>query len=493
MDPLTLIFRSTWHNSTVPTTDTLNKVATDLTVLKELLDDLDTVPGDGRSPLLERDRTALTDTIGNYLLPRLGQDVGPIRIVFAGPTGSGKSTLLNSIVGSDVSRSGSVRPTTTKPLAYVRKAETARFRNDAIGYEVVGADAPILERIALIDTPDIDSTNTANHHSAAQVVATADIVVFVASSLRYADLVPWQLLKRAQERGIPVIHVLNKVSTSSAGAVNDMRRLLRLESMTGPMVRVEEHHLEGRNLVPPAGIRNLRREILDAVERHDEESGHVLAASLKDVGLRTREFLGDLTRSIEITERLRTTLKERLLDSSSTIAPATIGWSQLLKTAKMGAYPTGRKLRRHGLSARSTEEVGKSIRAGVIGMLEQRLRLFDMTHDRLVVDLTGSAVTSPAIYDAIDQGVSDWYASLVSSTGDDDVDSYRRASAAAAACEAELNGGTSVALAALTSRIADQIAERLLPDSGDQLTLRAIASASDIVDRLLGVHALADA
>lgn len=445
--------------------------------------------------MFERDRTALADTIGNYLLPRIEQESGPIRIVFAGPTGSGKSTLLNSVVGNDVSRSGSIRPTTTKPLAYVREGEAPRFNDDPLGYEVVVAEAPILSRVTLIDTPDIDSTNTTNHFIAEKVVATADIIVFVASALRYADLVPWQLLRRAQDRGIPVIHVLNRISTSSAGAANDMRRLLRSESMTGPLVRVEEHHLGPKRLVPAAGVRNLKRAILDAIETFDTESRHVLEASVRDVAVRSAQLFDDITSQVELTDGLRTTLKDHLVaESDVAFSPPTSKWSEILKMSEAGTHPTGRWLRRHGLSIRLTQPVGKMIRSEIVGMLEQRLRLFDLAHDGLVIDLTGSETKSPAIYRAIDVGVSDWYCALARESGDEDVDAYRRATAAITACEAKTaDGGPDAGLDLLLDRLADDIAGMVLPYTHDEPVQMAVTSASAIVDRLIGARALSNA
>ena len=39
------------------------------------------------------------------------------------------------------------------------------------------------------------------------MIDNADIVVYVSSALRYADLVPWEVLRRAHSRGVPVIQV----------------------------------------------------------------------------------------------------------------------------------------------------------------------------------------------------------------------------------------------------------------------------------------------
>lgn len=471
-----------------------------LELVLELFDSLESKLPRGENSGLEQNRASLAGTIRNYLLPRIENESGPIRVVFAGPTGSGKSTLLNSIVGNDVSRSGSVRPTTTRPLAYVREDHASRFRDDQLGYEVVEAEAPILSRVTLIDTPDIDSTNMANHHIAQRVLATADIIVFVASALRYADLVPWQLLRQAQDRGIPVIHVLNRISTSSTGAANDMRRLLRSESMRGPLVRVEEHHLSDERLVPTAGVRSLKRSVLALVQSHDEESDHVLEASITDLALRSAQFFDDLAGQLEVNSRLRDSIKDHLVDDpAAEISSPTSDWLEMLKVTKSKGNPTVRWLRRHGLSARSTNQIGTMACAEISGLLEQRLRLFDFAHGGLVVNLTASDERSPAIYEVLDRGVARWYLSLESGTGDVDVDAYLRAVAATRALAAvrpsQIDEGPAAAnsLHELLERLAEDIAEMVLPAADDEPARLAVESALSILDRLVGAPALADA
>src|SRR5687767_15789771 len=61
-------------------------------------------------------RRELTDQVEDYLLPRLEQMDAPLLMVVGGSTGAGKSTLVNSLVGSDVSPAGVLRPTTRAPV-----------------------------------------------------------------------------------------------------------------------------------------------------------------------------------------------------------------------------------------------------------------------------------------------------------------------------------------------------------------------------------------
>ena len=65
--------------------------------------------------------------------------------------------------------------------------------------------------LALLDAPDIDSVVTANRVLAAQLMAAADLWIFVTTAARYADAVPWDLLLDASERGASVAIVLDRV------------------------------------------------------------------------------------------------------------------------------------------------------------------------------------------------------------------------------------------------------------------------------------------
>jgi hypothetical protein len=46
--------------------------------------------------------------------------------------------------------------------------------------------------LAILDAPDIDSVEIANHDLAAQLLGAADLWLFVTTAARYADAVPWE-------------------------------------------------------------------------------------------------------------------------------------------------------------------------------------------------------------------------------------------------------------------------------------------------------------
>ncbi|MEX1126900.1 MAG: GTPase [Acidimicrobiia bacterium] len=226
----------------------------------------------------ERDRVVMT--IRSYLLPRMLNPSTPLLVVFAGPTGAGKSTLLNSVSGLEIAETGPLRPTTRDPV--VLAADISGYdRVGGIDCVVVEGRAPILGSMSLVDTPDLDSTTLAHRVAAETMIDHADVVVFVTSALRYADLVPWEVLRRAQSRGAPVIHVLNRVTSATTGATTDYRNRLKREGTDGNLLVVHEHHLSaGSPSVPSVAVRSLRRRLMSHVEKSQSERAEVVRSVL---------------------------------------------------------------------------------------------------------------------------------------------------------------------------------------------------------------------
>ena len=69
--------------------------------------------------------------------------------------------------------------------------------------------------------------------------------LFVTTANRYADAVPWQLLRNAAGRDITVAVVLDRVQAASAAEIEeDLRRMLDAEGLNGaPIFVVEESPL----------------------------------------------------------------------------------------------------------------------------------------------------------------------------------------------------------------------------------------------------------
>jgi energy-coupling factor transporter ATP-binding protein EcfA2 len=220
-----------------------------------------------------RSSRAVTDQIDDYLLPRLRDLGAPLLTVVGGSTGAGKSTLVNSLVGTTVTTTGVLRPTTRSPVLVCAAADMAAFSGDRVlpGLPrvtgaaggpgtvqlVTGADLP--PGLALLDAPDVDSVVESNRALAGQLLAAADLWIFVTTAARYADAVPWDLLRTAQERGTALAVVLDRVPPEAVTEVADdlAGMLTRAGLATARLFVVEERPLvDGR--LPEDQVRPVR-------------------------------------------------------------------------------------------------------------------------------------------------------------------------------------------------------------------------------------------
>jgi energy-coupling factor transporter ATP-binding protein EcfA2 len=177
--------------------------------------------------------------VSEYLLPRALNAAAPLVIVILGSTGSGKSSLFNALAGRAASPSGVLRPTTRRPRAIVHPADASgdllpgMAARDAVDLEV---DPAARRGLVVVDAPDFDSVELANRALAVELLEAADLVIFVTTATRYADQVPWAILDRARQRGVPLLAVLNRLPAGTDDAdvvVADYRRLLEHGSLGG--------------------------------------------------------------------------------------------------------------------------------------------------------------------------------------------------------------------------------------------------------------------
>ncbi|HLT84163.1 MAG TPA: hypothetical protein VKZ83_08020 [Phototrophicaceae bacterium] len=188
-------------------------------------------------------RDRVETQIGAHLLPRLKREAGPAVVVLGGSTGAGKSTLVNSVVGREITAAGVIRPTTTEPLLAVREEDLWLVAEHPITRLAdVVADDGVPPGLALLDAPDLDSVLEGNRTVANLLLETADLWLFVTTAARYGDAVPWRVLRQAQERGITVAVVLNRVPRRVLAEVRRdlMRRMTDLGLGEAPLFVVED-------------------------------------------------------------------------------------------------------------------------------------------------------------------------------------------------------------------------------------------------------------
>ena len=228
-------------------------------------------------PEAETARLQLLRQLDDYVIPRLRSLDAPLLAVVGGSTGAGKSTLVNSIVGAEVSRAGVLRPTTTSPVLVHHPEDVHWFEGDRIlpglarvtgrrtGEEQAGtvrlvASEALPAGMALLDAPDIDSVVTANRELATQLLAAADLWLFVTTAARYADAVPWDLLRTAADRGTAVAIVLDRVAPDAVREIRPhLAGMLREQGLpTAPIFTVPEVALTDDGRLPPEAMGRLR-------------------------------------------------------------------------------------------------------------------------------------------------------------------------------------------------------------------------------------------
>jgi hypothetical protein len=209
---------------------------------------------------------------------RTDEPRAPLLVVVGGGSGAGKSTTVNSLAGAAVAEVSAVRPTTRTPTLVCHPDDRAWFDDDRVlpdlarvGPEAAGdrgstrrlrlVTSPHLRPgLALLDTPDIDSVELANHHLADEALDAADVWLWLATSRTYADEVGMTYLRRARARRVLTALAVTQVHTEEADEVlPDVDRLLAEHDVV-PDTRLHVPHapvLEEQ--VPSIAVADLRR------------------------------------------------------------------------------------------------------------------------------------------------------------------------------------------------------------------------------------------
>ena len=275
-----------------------------------------------------RTRDALVAQLDDYVLPRLRSLDAPLLAVVGGSTGAGKSTLVNSLIGEEVSPSGVLRPTTRSPVLVCHPDDKKWFADDRIlpglsrttgaasGHrtlQLVTSDV-LTPGLALLDAPDIDSVVEQNRELATQLLAAADLWLFVTTAARYADAVPWEALRTAASRGTELAVVLDRMPTGAAEEIGGhLDEMLRDHGLTAaPLFVVPETPLVD-GLLPEQAVQQLRTWFRDLATDADERGG-VVRRTLDGALESLRPRIGVLRRQalsqVQATAALRTDARD---------------------------------------------------------------------------------------------------------------------------------------------------------------------------------------
>jgi energy-coupling factor transporter ATP-binding protein EcfA2 len=161
---------------------------------------------------------------------RLHGDFPPI-VCLVGGTGTGKSTLFNSLAECKISEVGIRRPSTLQAVILVSQLFADQLKGSPFlsyygeSHAIVFQDEhPGLEGLVLVDTPDFDSVELSNRAIADDFFIISDVLVFITSQEKYADLTGHQMQARARQWGKKTIFVMNKVASETA--YNDFANLI---------------------------------------------------------------------------------------------------------------------------------------------------------------------------------------------------------------------------------------------------------------------------
>ncbi|MEU0244611.1 dynamin family protein [Streptomyces sp. NPDC006235] len=248
------------------------------------------------APRARASRDELLAQLDDYLVPRLRDPQAPLLAVVGGSTGAGKSTLVNSLVGRRVSEAGVLRPTTRTPVLVCHPEDHHWFsgmrvlpdltrvwvpQQDSADDLLLPGENParvlrvetaetLPPGLALLDAPDIDSLVSDNRVLAAELICAADIWIMVTTAARYADAVPWHMLRTAKEYDVTLVTVLDRVPHQVVAEVSRQYGALLTKAGLGHVPRFTVPELPesawGGGLLPASAVAQLRTWLIHHVQ-----------------------------------------------------------------------------------------------------------------------------------------------------------------------------------------------------------------------------------
>jgi hypothetical protein len=266
----------------------------------------------------------MVDQLEDYVIPRVMTLDAPLLAVVGGSTGAGKSTLVNSLVGSRVTEPGVLRPTTRSPVLVHNPADAGWFgqdrllpdlervhrsTNDPGALQLVASDK-VPEGLAVLDAPDVDSVEESNRTLAAQLLAAADLWIFVTSAARYADQVPWDFLRQAADRSAAVAIVLDRTPPDAVDTVAaHLARMLASRGLKdSPLFTVTEGPVSQDGLLPAASVATIQGWLIDLAADAEARAAVVkqtLDGAIRTLTRRTHDVADGVAEQLAAEARLR--------------------------------------------------------------------------------------------------------------------------------------------------------------------------------------------
>ncbi len=269
-------------------------------------------------------RQEMVDQLEDYVIPRLMTIDAPLLAVVGGSTGAGKSTLVNSLVGRRVTEPGMLRPTTRSPVLVHHPDDGHWFGQDRLLPDLERVDHATIDPealqlvasdtmpagLAVLDAPDIDSVEERNRTLAAQLLAAADLWLFVTSAARYADQVPWDFLRQAADRSTAVAIVLDRTPEAAVETVSThLARMLASRGLKdSPLFIVHEGPVSDDGLLPAAEVADIRGWLESLANDADARGAVVrqtLDGAIRTLTRRTHAIADAVAEQVVAEQRLR--------------------------------------------------------------------------------------------------------------------------------------------------------------------------------------------
>ncbi|WP_238155377.1 AAA family ATPase [Kribbella soli] len=355
---------------------------------------------------------AMLDQLDDYLLPRLVQLEAPILAVVGGSTGAGKSTLVNTVIGKVVSEPGVLRPTTRSPVLIHHPADADWFVGDRVlpGMARTSSDEPggmedagqlrlvaadsVPRGLAILDAPDIDSVVEANRDLATQLLAAADLWLFVTTAARYSDAVPWEFLQSASDRSTAVAVVLDRAPSETIDDITGHLAQMLLERGLGesPLFSIQETVVDGNGMLPQQSVASIKDWLVDLAADAEARASVVrrtLQGAVSAMVKKTPPFAAAVRAQAETAVELRTSVESAYDQGVKDIAKACqdgtllrgevlarwqefVGTGELLKGLQSNAGRLRDRLKSSlGNKPAETRDVSDAIQSGLESLLRE--------------------------------------------------------------------------------------------------------------------------
>ncbi|RZT27462.1 hypothetical protein EV649_1226 [Kribbella sp. VKM Ac-2569] len=355
---------------------------------------------------------SMLDQLDDYLLPRLVQLEAPILAVVGGSTGAGKSTLVNTVIGKVVSEPGVLRPTTRSPVLIHHPADADWFVGDRVlpGMARTSSDEPggmedagqlrlvaadsVPRGLAILDAPDIDSVVEANRDLATQLLAAADLWLFVTTAARYSDAVPWEFLQSASDRSTAVAVVLDRAPSETIDDITGHLAQMLLERGLGdsPLFSIQETVVDGNGMLPQQSVASIKDWLVDLAADAEARASVVrrtLQGAVSAMVKKTPPFAAAVRAQAETAVELRTSVESAYDQGVKDIAKACqdgtllrgevlarwqefVGTGELLKGLQSNAGRLRDRLKSSlGNKPAETRDVSDAIQSGLESLLRE--------------------------------------------------------------------------------------------------------------------------